>query len=167
MLNEVLVMLSLMIVVMLVSTKQLRLLIADIPRAERDLQTNVSTHHMLRGLRRDVEQANALLQNPGGESIASNCLLIKSDSGNICYEFKDGQVIKRKMTPEPNSPGETSEVWSLPQVKIKWKLRRHNSRNHALEISTSIEREVLGNWERKLRNSHIFFVGAINKKEKI
>ena len=167
MLNEVLIMLSLMIVVMLISTKQFRLLMADIPRAERDLQTNVSTQHMLRRLRQDVEQANALLKYPGDERIAANLILIESGNDIICYEFNDDQVIKSKMTPDLTSPGQTTETWSLSHAKINWKLWQHNGRNHAVEISTSIERKIEGNWKRKLQNSHVFFVGAINKREKI
>lgn len=167
MLSELLIMFSLMMVVMAISARQFRLLVSDIPSAGKDFQTNVNTHHMLGRLRQDVEQAKALLRYSGDEKNQANILLIESDNGIMCYEFNDDQVIKSKMNPGQKTPGQTIESWILKHAKIDWKLCQHNGKNHALEISTSIEREVQGNWEKKLRNSHVFFVGAINKREKL
>ena len=160
---EMLSIMTALAVIMLVCAKPVRTLIADIPRTHRDFQTNTRMHHMLKRLQADIEASNSLLEYPADKRISGNLLLIETRHGVICYEFGDDEVIKTVSGDDLPESGRSSESWLLPHAKIHWKVWSRDGKGYAVEVTTSIERRVMGRCEKKLRNSHVYFVGAMGK----
>ena len=157
--NELLVMFPVMLVVMLLTAKLLRPIIVDIPQMYRDFQVNVSVSHMLRRLQNDIEQAGSLSDNDANVPSEDGTLLIESSDGMFSYSLGNGRVSKNKILSGENVVIQNVEIWEVPRANINWKIWKTNGKAHAVEVTTSIERKVLGHWQKKLKNSHVYFVG--------
>lgn len=158
-LNELLVMFPVMLVVMLLCAKSFRVTIVDVPQMYRDFQVNVSISHMLRRLQNDIETSESLTDNAGNVKLEDETLLIESSDGMISYSLGDGKVRKDKILSGENVVIQNVEIWSVPRANINWKIWKKSGKAHAVEVTTSIERKVLGHWQKKLKNSHVYFVG--------
>jgi len=159
---EMLATISILLVIMVACAKPFKNLISGIPRTNRDFQTNSIMLGMLRELRNDVEYAHGLLEYATNEKVGCNMLMIETEDGVVCYELGDGEVTKT--TSETNDQlSQSSRTWCLPHVKISWKLRSHNGKKCAVELTTNIERVVSGQREEKLRNSYVYFAGSVGK----
>ncbi len=112
-------------------------------------------------------------------------LLIEMSDAVISYQvnppyvwrIKDDKALRRDLTADacPERPvvsevepsrGDDSEVkntrvWSVPHAKVEWQVRRENGKGYAVQVKTHIEHKVRGHWERKMANSHLYFVGAL------
>lgn len=151
---EVIIMLGVLAVVTGLCTKAFRVIIIDIPQMHKDFQVNVTVSHMLRRLQNDIETAKSLPDNIGGLQSGDDVLLIETDDGVIVYRFNDGKVSKDKVV-----PGEDVDMWNVPRADISWKVWKKGGAGYAVEVTRSIKRRVLGNWQKKLKNSHVYFVG--------
>jgi len=159
---EMLAVISILVMLIVACAKPLDTLISGIPRASRDFQTNSVMLGMLRELRGDIEGSNGLLEYATDETIGNNMLLIETEGGIVCYELGDGEVAKTTSWVDEQL-SQDSRTWSLPRVKISWKLRDHNGKKCAVELTTNIERMVMGKQEEKLRNSYVYFAGSGGK----
>ena len=164
MLIEMIVMLSLLLIALFMLTKPMKTVTADMPRMHRDFQTNISVLHMLKQLRTDVETSTGLLACAGDERIAPNLLLIDSCDAIISYQLDDGVVVRTIDSSDSSGAGHSSTNWLLPHAKIKWNLAKRGRQPYALEITTGIQRKVMGRWENKLQNSYVFFTGLMKKE---
>lgn len=63
------------------------------------------------------------------------------------------------MVPEDSEVGDT-RVWSVPHAKVKWQVWVEKGKGYAVQVKSHIEHEVRGHWERKMANSHLYFVGT-------
>ncbi len=158
-LNEVIIMLGVFTVVMLLSAKPLRMTIVDIPRINRDFQANVSVLHMLRRLRSDIETAVSLPDKVGDLQSGDDILLIESDGGVIAYRLSEDKVVRDKVITDRDVDIQNMETWNIPHADITWKVWKSNGTGYAAEVTTSIKRKVSGNWQKRLKNSHVYFVG--------
>ena len=146
-------------VIVLVSVPLARLSTAtfrDIPRSYRLIQSNTSVLNMLKQMRKDVDTAIELPESFEGRFTNERPLLIRSANSMICYHLKDGEIIRRVFT---NSDVNTVN-WPAPHAKIQWQIRRKNNKGYAVEIKTYIERKSGDRLEKKMANSHLYFVGA-------
>jgi len=159
-LNEFLFMFPVMIVILFMCVKPIRTILADMPQMQRDLQSNVSVQHMLRGLRSDIESAMSVPRSFVSKTAQDNILLIESSVGVICYELIDGEVIKSMIPSQLNDPSQKIDSWPVPNASINWKTWRHNDDGYAVEVTHSIDRMAGGRWHKKLKNSHVFFISA-------
>ncbi len=159
---EMITVIAILAVIMLACAKPLKTLVSGIPQAGRDFQTNSAMLGMLRELQDDIEHSNGPLEYATDEKIGHNMLLIETGSGIICYELGDGEVTKTTPAADEQLP-QNSQTWSLPHTKISWKIRNHNGKSCAVELTTSIEQMVSGLQKKKLRNSYIYFAGSVSK----
>jgi len=104
-------------------------------------------------------------------------LLIETSDGVISYQvnppyvwrIKDDKVLRRNLMADAcpeRSRGDDSEVkdtrvWSVPHAKVKWQVWRENGKGYAVQVKTHIEHKVRGHWERKMANSHLYFMGVL------
>jgi hypothetical protein len=166
--NEMLFMIPVMIVLMMMCTKPIRILTGDLLQDQRDLQANVSVHHMLRTVREEIERATALPEYAGSATAGGKVLLIESSEGTVCYELIDDKVIKRIVGAERNVSEEIIDTWKVGHAEINWKVLRRNGKGYAVEVITSIDRISGDRLHKKLQNSHVFFVnGPGRPQEKI
>ena len=88
---------------------------------------------------------------------------MKLDGAEITYEFAEEQIIRSVIDSDTDLPVGEDEIWMASHALIKWRLWRREGEGYAVEVATAIRREVLGVWETKLRNSHVFFAGMTAK----
>jgi type II secretory pathway component PulJ len=165
---EMLVVCSLITVVLAIHSRSFRELAVEMPRMHRDFQSNVSLQDMLRQLRKDVERSTSLSVYADDRESEQNgevddLLMVELDGTAISYEFAKEQIIRSTIDTNTDLPVGEEEIWPTPHAQIKWQLWRRDGKGYAVEIATAIRREVLGIWETKLRNSHVYFAGITAK----
>ena len=138
-------------------------IISDIPRSYRVIQANTSLLSMLRQMQGDIDAAKQLPESFGQYATDDELLLIKLADGMICYQLKDDKVLRRKLTNTQEGSGGGTAVWSVPHAKVEWQVWRKDSGGYAVQVKTHIEHKVRGNLEKKMANSHLYFVGAFRE----
>jgi len=147
-------------------------IISDIPRSYRVTQENTNLLSMLRQMHKDIDTAKGLPESFEERTTNNELLLIELADGMICYQLKDGEVLRRKLTdaqqgssePSPRRGlGEDTTVWSVPHAKVQWQVWKKDGGGYAVEVKTHIEHKVRGNWQKKMANSHLYFVGAFRE----
>ncbi len=160
---EMIMMLVLLVVIMGLSAKMFRGVMGNTVRMHRDFEVYTSVQDMLRDLRKDVEGSKNLVRYAGDDSAGGDLLRIDSPGGAISYGSNEDAVFRTVGVSDPNEGGE--KVWVVPHAQIEWQVLERGGKGHALEIKTWIERTVYGEVERKLYNSHVYFVGIIRGDE--
>lgn len=135
-----------------------RTLLAEIPWSLRLAEQNTTVLSMLRQMHQDVDKAKGLPEAFAGRTSNDKLLLIGLPDSVICYELKDGQVVREKLTKDE---AQETRVWSAPNAKVEWKIWTENDRRYAVEVKTTIECNRRGQWIRKMANSHLFYVGVL------
>ena len=140
-----------------------RTILSDIPRSYRVVQENTSLLSMLEQFHKDIDAAKELPESFAGHTADDELLLIKVTDGVIRYQLKDGQVLRHKVTNTQQGSAEQTKAWSTPHAKLKWHVWRKDANGYAVEVKTHIEHTVLGHQEKKMANSHLYFVGAFRE----
>ena len=156
---EVIIMLSILLIVTGMCAKAFRVIIVDIPQMHKDFQVNVTVSYMLRRLQNDIETAKSLPDNIGSLQSGDEILLIETGDGVIGYRLGEDKVAKVKVVSGEDSSMQEAYTWSVPRASIEWKVSKRNGKAEAVEVTRSIKRKVLGYWEKRLKNSHVYFVG--------
>jgi prepilin-type N-terminal cleavage/methylation domain-containing protein len=137
-----------------------RTLLSDLPWSYRIAQENTIMLNMLEHLQQDIDQAKGLPESFAGHTVSDNLLLIELADGVICYQLKDGRVIRYKPVDPQQEDSEEKRVWSLPHAEIVWQVRTKNGEGYAVDTEAHIEHRVRGQWKKKMVRSHLYFVGA-------
>ena len=156
---EVIIMLSVLALVTGICTGAFRVIIVDIPQMYKDSQAGVTVSYMLRILQDDIETAKSLPDNIGDLKSGDEILLVESGEGVIAYRFGEDMVTKSKVLLGEDSGMQEAYTWSVPHASIEWKVSGRTGKAEAVEVTRSIKRKVLGRWENKMKNSHVYFVG--------
>ena len=170
---ELLVVIIVLPFVMLVLDGLFSTLIRDIPRSYRVMQENTSLLSMLEQMQQDIDKAKGLPESFDEYTTSNKLLLIELAEGMICYQLKDDKVLRRKfqkseVRSQKSEIGSLSSVfcplssvvWSVPHAKVEWHVWRKDRGGYAVEVKTHIEHKVGGNWEKKMANSHLYFVST-------
>jgi len=176
---ELLVVIIVLPFVMLVLDGLFSTLIRDVPRSYRVMQENTSLLSMLEQMQQDIDKAKGLPESFDEYTTSNKLLLIELAEGMICYQLKDEKVsrywiLDTRYSTRINPPtagfdrnpallGQESRietVWSVPHAKVEWQVWRKDGGGYAVEVQTHIEHKIQGHWEKKMANSHLYFVGA-------
>jgi prepilin-type N-terminal cleavage/methylation domain-containing protein len=160
---EMLVVIIVLPFVMLVLDGLFSTLIRDIPRSYRVMQENTSLLSMLEQMQQDIGKAKGLPESFDEYTTSNKLLLIELAEGMICYQLKDDKArTVRRSSLASRITGDESRitVWSMPHAKVEWQVWRKDGGGYAVEVKTHIEHKVGGHWEKKMVNSHLYFVGA-------
>jgi prepilin-type N-terminal cleavage/methylation domain-containing protein len=160
---ELLVALVIVSTVSIVVSKLFTILISDIPRSYRIVQENTSVLNMLEQMHEDVDLAKGLPESFAEYTTDKDLLLIELPNGIVCYQLKDGKVLRRNLPTAQEQYEEDTKVWSVPNAIIEWQVRRNNGAGYAVEVKTHIEHNVRGLVEEKMAGSYLYFVGAFRK----
>jgi prepilin-type N-terminal cleavage/methylation domain-containing protein len=158
-LMEVLIAVIILPIMLIILNGLFKTLIKDIPRSQKVLQTNTSLLNMLKYMQQDINKAKALPEKYNEYSENDKMLLIELPEGMICYQLKDDKVIRRRLTDNQKDNSTETKYWSAPHAKVEWNVWRKDKTGYAVEVRTHIEYKVYGHWERKMANSHLYFVG--------
>lgn len=135
-------------------------LITDIPGSYRVFQENTSVLNMLKQMRSDIDAAEQLPQSFAGLRTDDELLLIKSADGCIWYQLEEGKVLRGRLTETGRDIGEDKVAWSVPKAKVEWQVWRKNGAAYAVEVRTHIKHNYRGWQQKKMANSHVYFVRA-------
>jgi hypothetical protein len=149
MLNEMIVILGVLVIFFVLMAEPMRILLAEIPRGNRDFQTAASLNHLLNSLKSDIEMAKEL--KTGNDP---NTLIVIANTGTTLYRFTEEQVC-RIADDNPDSTG----VWTLPHTHLIWNVKHQN----AVEITGWIKAIVSGHREKKFYNSHVFYAKGFER----
>ena len=138
-------------------------LLGDIPRSYRVAQENTRLLGMLEQMRKDIDTARQLPESFAGSTTDEKLLLIELADGVIAYQLKNGQMLRRPLTGAGQGGEPDATVWSLPHAKVEWQVWKKDDKGYAVEIKTCIEYEIRGRCQKKMANSHLYFVGAFSE----
>lgn len=136
---------------------------SDIPRSYRVAQENTSLLNMLGRMQKDIDTAKQLPDSFAGHTTDDKLLLIESADGCICYQLIDGKVLRSRLTNAEQDTGKDTMVWSVPHAKVEWQVWRKNREGYAVEVKTHIDHDVRGHPQKKMANSHLYFMGAFRE----
>lgn len=147
---ELMTVIAVLPIVVLVTTGLFNAIILDIPQSYKVVEANGQLLRMLNQMHQDVKEAKNL-----PESKDKRVLLVEKRDSVVRYEItEDG--MERSILPEKTD----AIVWKLPKSRIDWQVWQKDGKGYAVEIQAAIEREVRGVMQRKMANSHLYFVGA-------
>ena len=148
--------------IMLILDGLFKTLIKDIPRSHQLLMENTTLTIMLDRIQQDIDKAKGLPDSFGGYTASSELFLIELADSVICYQLKDGNVLRRMLTDNKQSNTEEEKFWKIPHTNITWQVWKKGQNGYAIEVQTSIEYKIRGkHFEKKMANSHLYFVGAL------
>ena len=139
-------------------------IVGEIPMSVRIMQENTSLLSVLGQIQQDTDKALGLPKSFAGQTASNRVLLIELSEGVICYQLKDGQVFRHKLTDTPQAKTEEPRVWSIPHASIEWKVWERNGQGYAVETKTHLEYGRRGQWVKKMAHSHLYFAGALGKE---
>ncbi len=135
-----------------------RTLVSDIPWSWRIAQENTTMLNMLDHLQQDIDAAKELPESFGTFTANDNLLLVELPNAVLCYQLKDGKVLRCRFTDTGASTPEDEKVWSLPNATIAWHGWIKDGRRYAVETNAYVERSVRGQWKKKMAHSRLYFV---------
>jgi len=139
-------------------------LTGEIPMSVRLIQENTSLLNMLRQVQLDTDKAEDLPKSFTGHTVNEQLLLIELSDGMICYQLKDGHVIREKLTNASQDKAEEPRIWPVPHAKIEWKVWERDGHGYAVQTNVHSEYGRRGQWIKKMSHSHLYFVGALGKE---
>ena len=163
---ELLVVIVILPFVFLLFDGLFKTLASEIPSSLRVVQENTSLLSVLGQIQQDIDEAKGLPNSFAGQIASDQILLIELAEDVICYQLKDGQVIRHKLTDTLQGKDDDPRVWSIPHASVQWKVWTRNGRGYAVEANTHIEHKRRGEWKKKMAHSNLYFVGALGKELK-
>lgn len=136
----------------------------EIPMSVRIIQENTSLLNVLRQIQNDVDRAAGLPKSFAGKTASNQTLLIELKEGVICYQIKDGGVVRQILTDTSQGKTEEPRIWMIPHANIEWKVLERNGQGYAVETNTHLEYGRRGQWIKKMAHTHLYFAGALGKE---
>jgi prepilin-type N-terminal cleavage/methylation domain-containing protein len=161
---EMLVVIVVLPFVFLIFDGLFKTLASEIPSSLRIVQENTSLLSMMGQIQQDIDEAKGLPKSFADQTANDQLLLIELAEGVICYQLKDGQVFRHKLTNTPQGDVEDPRVWSIPHASVEWKVWARNGQGYAVETNTHVEYIRRGQWKKKMAHSHLYFAGALGKE---
>jgi len=138
----------------------------EIPMSVRLINENTSLLSVLRQIQKDIDQAKDLPKSFAGQTASDQLLLIELSEGVICYQLKDGMVVREKLTDTSQGKAGEPRIWPIPHANIEWKVWERNGQGYAVETKTQLKYVRRGQWVKKMSHSHLYFAGALGKELK-
>jgi len=135
----------------------------DFPRSSAVVQENKIVLNMLRQMQKDIDGAKDLPKSFAGHTAGDELLLIERPDSIICYQLKDGQVLRHRLTDTQQGGGEDARTWSAPNAEVKWHVWQKNGKGYAVEVQTHVKQKLRAKWQKKMANSHLYFAGVFEK----
>ena len=161
---EILIIVVLLPFVFLLFDGLFKAIAGEIPMSVRLIHENTSLLSVLREIQQDIDQARDLPKSFAGHTASADVLLIERSEGVICYQLKDGLVVRQKLTDTSQGKAEEPGIWPIPHANIEWKVWERNGRGYAVETNTHLEYGRRGQWVKKMAHSHLYFAGALGKE---
>lgn len=136
-------------------------LLGGIPKSYTIAQENITLQNMLEQMQQDVDRARGLPESfADGKKVNEKQFFIELPESTICYQQKDGQIIRSTLTGNEQGYISDERTWHLPHTKLQWHVWKKNGRGYAVEVKTHIEYKTQGRWKKTMANSHLYFGGV-------
>lgn len=160
---ELLVVVAVLPVAAIVLDRLFHTLIIDFPRATAVVQENKIVLNILRQMRKDIDKATELPKSFSGHTANDELLLIEQPDDVICYQLKDDQMLRRRLTDTQGGDSEETRAWSVTNAEIQWRVWRNNGKGYAVEVNTHVNQKLRAKLQKKMANSHLYFVGLFEE----
>jgi len=137
----------------------------DIPWSYRMMQSNTSILNALKQMQKDVNAAKRFPESFNTYTTNNETLLIVLQEDTICYQLKDGKILRQSLANTGADDYAKTMSWPVPKAKIEWKVWRKNNKGYAVEVGTCIEHKCGDRVEKKFANSHLYFVSTRQEEE--
>lgn len=161
---EIIVVLSIMAMVLIPIAALNRATLYEIPRAHKILQSHSTLLHFLRYIQKDINIAKGFPESFNSYVANNETFLIELEQNTLCYQFTEGKI-QRLILDSKTAKDKEIVSWQLPYSKIDRSVWRKDGRAYAVEIETYIEQKRAGRLQKKMSNSHLYFVGAYREAE--
>ena len=158
---EVLVLIVVLPFVAIVLDKLFVNIVQDIPRLSKVLEKNTTVLHMLDQMQSDIDNAEGLPDSVGQRVAGEELLLIELKDGTVAYELENGRVLRRRIGEAEQSEGESATQWLVPDAAIKWRRWKKENVAYAVEVETHIGHKLRRAIQKKMANSHVYFLRAL------
>ncbi len=165
---EMLLIITTIPVFMLVTSRLFNSLMRETPRVWNDIQQNTTMLNMLSHIQSDIDNAQNIPQSYREFTATEKLLLIEQEDLLIGYEFEDGQITRRILNDTQTNHEshavhgtEQENKWQIPDAKIQWNVHTKDGNGYCLEITNYIESQDYSRTEKKMMNSHLYFIGAM------
>ena len=162
-LTEMLIVLIIFPLALLSLNEVFKTLMRDIPRSSQVIQKNISLQNLLEQIHKDIDKAKGLPESFARYTTNDKQLLIELAEGTICYQLENDEALRGRLTDKPQGEMEETTLWSVPDAEIEWQLWKKDGSGYAVEIRTHIKHKLRRTYQKKMANSHVYFVGALGK----
>ena len=158
---EILAAIPVLLAVMLVFSGLFYASLGDMPNLQRIANTNGVLSDMLWRLQQDIDAAESLPKSVFGKKANEKLLLIRGPDSTVCYEIKDGQVVREELSSGRDRQGKGTCNWSVPGAMVSFHRWQSSGGAYAVEIRRAIEYSKQGYSEEKLANSHVLYLAGV------
>ena len=158
---EVLVVVIILPFVFVVLDGLFRTLLAEIPRSYRIAQESTTLQNLLEQMQQDMDKARGLPESFAGLIANNRQILIELPDSTVCYQLKDEQIVRRKLTGVEQGNTGDERTWRLPNTKVEWRVWAKNGQEYAVETKTYIAYKTRGRWKKTMANSHLYYGGIL------
>jgi len=152
---ECITVLAVIAVISIPLSQMFKVMIYDIPKSCKLIESNTSILDVLEYIRKDVNAAKSFPQTFQKYSAGENSLLIEQQNKTICYFAQQGEISRIVIGDEK---GEIT--WQMPNAKIEWRVWRKDGKGYAVEIKKYVELKSHNRADKKMPNSYVYFAGA-------
>lgn len=132
----------------------------EIPVAYRKLQSHCMMLDLLSRIRRDISLAKGVTLFHTTSDANQDALAIELSDSRVCYEFDDASVVRLARVDDRAGNLEPTASWNIPRLGLKWQIWKRDGEPYAVEFQTYVSQRSGSIIDKKLANSHIFFIGA-------
>lgn len=157
---EIVVMITIIPIIFIVTNSLFLTMFNDVPKTGDAIHDNSVMLFLLDQMQRDIDAAKNLPQSINGNTSDASLLLIEQPDKVIHYQIKDNYVYRYGFSGNRQIPEDT-RYWFLPDTKIIWQVRQQNGKGYAVEIQHHCEYKHRGDYMKKMKNSHLFYVGIL------
>jgi prepilin-type N-terminal cleavage/methylation domain-containing protein len=152
---ELITVLAIIAVISIPLSRLFKVMIYDIPKSCKLVESNTSILDVLKYVRKDIHSAKSFPQSFQEYSTDTNSLLIERQDGTVCYLLQD-EKISRIVINDANE----KIIWQIPNGKIEWQVWRKNGVGYAVEVKKCVELKSYNRADKKMENSYVYFAGA-------
>jgi len=152
-LTEMLIIIATLVVVIALSIRPFRMIIAEIPRSNKTYQVWNTTTKAMKQLKADVEKSRRIVD------MQAHLLTLEHQNGQIKYTFSEGQISRQI------SGSDSESIWTLPHVKVNTQLWENNDTPYAVEITTWNQQTVTGRQQIRLKQSFVYFQKGLSQRQ--
>ena len=161
---EIMVVLAVMAALSLPLAQLSRTLFREMPRSGKAIEAQASLSNCLNQIRRDINIAksfpefrlhNEHLNKP-------NMLLLQYEEGFLLTYYQEGEKIIRRLINSDMSF--TENQWDVWRGQLEFDVLRKEGDGYAVAVKSYIADRRSGRTEKKMQNSHLYFVNAYTEK---